>query len=201
MPTKETPKKKPRKNKQLDLMIEHLKMLQVNPENAMLVYGWTEEEYNKEVEELQNKITLSRRGKSNRLKGNSYENIVAKKFQEAWGILLKRTPKSGGYAKTAENRALLGDLTCLDEKIDFQLHIECKDCATWRPLEWISQAEYDCPKDRFPIVVAHRRQKVKQGKVTQQAGDYVIIKFSDFLKIADAETLIQKVQKLKKRRK
>ena len=39
----------------------------------------------------------SKRGKRAKRKGGQYERTIAKKFKEAYGIELKRTPQSGFY--------------------------------------------------------------------------------------------------------
>ena len=65
----------------------------------------------------------------------------------------------------------------------------------------INEVEEDCPEGKVPIVVFHRRQKNKDGKRIQEAGDYVALSLEDFLNIVDKDKIIvlkeKKPKKLK----
>lgn len=55
---------------------------------------------------------------------------------------------------------------------------------------WIRQAEEDCPQGKVPAVVFHRRQKNKDGKRVQDAGDYIVLPLELFLDIVDRDKVI-----------
>lgn len=99
----------------------------------------------------------SRRGRSSRAKGASFERTVAKKFQEKYGVELVRTPMSGGFAKNKKSaEGFKGDIVPADNKVKLRLHIECKSQKTWNIHKWIDQAKSDCPKGKIPAVIARR---------------------------------------------
>ena len=90
---------------------------------------------------------LSRQGKRAKRKGGNYERLIAKKFQDRYGVELKRTPQSGGFAKKSEKADdYRGDITIVDTKQMLKLHIECTKQKQWQLKQWIEQAESDCPK-------------------------------------------------------
>lgn len=170
------------KTKLIDLYSQELRMLLSMPVLAKKQNSWTEEQYKNRVTELQELIELSKRGKSNRLKGSSYERDVAKKFKEYIGVDLHRTPQSGGFAKkSVKADDFRGDIVCLESDKKLKIHIEVKNHATWKLKDWIDQAESDCPEGLYPIVVMHRRQTNKEGKRVQECGDYVTLRLEDFL--------------------
>ena len=45
---------------------------------------------------------LSRQGRNAKRKGGQFERTIAKKFQSRYGVELKRTPQSGGFAKKSD---------------------------------------------------------------------------------------------------
>lgn len=101
-------------------------------------------------------IDRSKLGRRSKAKGGNFERTVAKIMQEAFGIELVRTPQSGGFAKKSEKaKDFRGDITTLDETVEFKLHVEIKNCKVWSLTSWFNQAENDCPKGRTPIVVFH----------------------------------------------
>lgn len=125
-----------------------------------------------------------KRGKKAKRKGNSYERIIAKKFQEKYGVELKRTPQSGGFAKKSEKADdYRGDITIVDTKQTLALHIECKNCKTLSLPKWLKQAEDDCPDGRTPIVVFHQHNTSK---------DFVCLSLDDFLKLVEKDKVIKK---------
>lgn len=194
-----------KRKKSIDLLKEELEILLSNPSLVMSSKGWTQEEYENNVEVLENKIQLSKRGSSSRSKGSNYEREIAKIFKAKLGIDLVRTPMSGGFQKKSEALSVKGDITNLDYTIEFLPHIECKDHSSWSLPAWLVQAEGDCPKGHIPIVVFHRKQKNVDGKRTQEAGDYIAIKLEDFLDVVDKDKIIiprkaepKKLKKLKK---
>ena len=66
-----------------------------------------------------------RRGKNAKRKGGQYERDIAKKFQKRYGVELKRTPQSGGFAKKSEKADdYRGDITIVDTKQMLLIHIE-----------------------------------------------------------------------------
>ena len=99
----------------------------------------------------------SRRGRTSRAKGASYERSIAKRFQERYGIELVRTPQSGGFAKNKVSaEGFRGDIVPADKNVSLKIHVECKDCKTWSVHKWLEQAEGDCPEGKVPMVVAHK---------------------------------------------
>lgn len=125
-----------------------------------------------------------RQGKNAKRKGGQYERNIAKKFQERYGVELKRTPQSGGFAKKSDKADdYRGDITIVDTKQMLLLHIECKNQKTWSLPKWISQAEEDCPEDRTPIVVFHQHNTSK---------DYVCVSLEDFLSLVEKNKVVGK---------
>lgn len=168
-----------------------LQMLQLAPKQVMKLNGWTQAELNEQIADLEKKIQLSKQGKASKRKGATYENDVAKKFLRKWGLRLVRTPASGGFQKSSDNSLLRGDLSCLDENIDFGLHIECKNHGVWKLNEWWEQAISDCPENSYPVIAFHRRQKAKEGKRVQGAEDFVMLKLEDFLTLVDKSKVVR----------
>ena len=103
------------------------------------------------------KEKLVKQGKNAKRKGGQFERDIAKKFQSRYGVELKRTPQSGGFAKKSDKADdYRGDITIVDTKQMLLLHIECKAHKTIALPQWLLQAESECPNDRTPIVVFHR---------------------------------------------
>lgn len=123
-------------------------------------------------------------GKKSKRKGANYERTLAKRFQERYGVELKRTPQSGGFAKKCDKAAdFRGDITIVDNKLMLLLHIEAKNQKTWQLKSWIEQAESDCPEGRTPIVVFHQHDSSK---------DYVCLSLDDFFKLVEKDKVIGK---------
>ena len=130
------------------------------------------------------KEKLVKQGKNAKRKGGQYERNIAKKFQEKYGVELKRTPQSGGFAKKSDKADdYRGDITIVDTKQMLLLHIECKTHKSWSLPAWIRQAEEDCPEDRTPIVVFHQYNTSK---------DYVCVSLDDFLSLVEKNKVIGK---------
>jgi hypothetical protein len=182
--------------------VEHwtlkLQMYEQLPEQSMALNGWTEEELQEEIADLKQKIEYSRRGKSSRIKGATYENAIAKKFGDKWGIRLVRTPMSGGFQKSSDNEDIRGDLSCLDKGTRFLLHPECKKQKTWKLREWYKQAKEDCPSGKIPVVIYHEFRKIEEGKRVREAEDFVQIRLSDFLEIVDKDKVVIKEKGMKR---
>lgn len=112
-------------------------------------------------------MVLSGMGKRSRDKGAGFERQVAKIFGEAYGIKLRRTPMSGGWAQGAEEVA--GDLVSVDPDYEFAYCVECKKQEGWR-LEslltgnhtwfddWWRQLMNECPNDKTPLLVFSRNR-------------------------------------------
>ena len=129
-----------------------------------------------------------RRGKNAKKKGASYERTIADKFKSMFGLSLKRTPQSGGFAKTNSKAAdFRGDVTLVDEDKEFLLHIECKSHKVWKIPKWITQAESDCPKDKIPLLVFHRYNSSE---------DYVVCKFNDFFGLLKEPYIVEQVDSI-----
>ena len=116
-----------------------------------------------------------KQGKRAKRKGGQYERDIAKRFQSRYGVELKRTPQSGGFAKKSEKADdYRGDITIVDTKKMLKLHIECKAHKTISLPKWISQAESDCPKDRTPVVIFHQHGT---------SNDFVCLSLENFLNL------------------
>lgn len=125
-----------------------------------------------------------RRGKNAKRKGGQYERDIAKKFQKKYGVELKRTPQSGGFAKKSDKADdYRGDITIVDTKQMLLIHIECKNQKTWQLKQWIEQAEEDCPDGRTPIVIFHQHNSSK---------DYVCVSLEDFFSLVEKDKVVGK---------
>lgn len=145
------------------------------------------------IAELDEQIKRSKRGRSAKKKGASYELTIAKLFKEHFGINLTRTPQSGGFAKKAEVKEFKGDIVCLDPNVSFQLHVECKNQKTLSMKSWLEQAKSDCPQDRIPVVIFHQNREITGGKVSQTNEDYITLRLSDFFAIAERSAIFKEV--------
>lgn len=109
-----------------------------------------------ELHKLKEQLSKSKKGKSAKIKGASYERTIAKIFKKYLDIDLVRTPLSGGFAKQSDKaEEFRGDITSLDDTITFKLHIEAKCQKTWSVPTWIRQSKSDCPKGKIYTVVFH----------------------------------------------
>ena len=125
-----------------------------------------------------------RQGKNAKRKGGQYERDIAKKFQARYGVELKRTPQSGGFAKKSDKADdYRGDITVVDTKQMLLLHCECKNQKQWSLPKWLSQAEEDCPDGRVPIVVFHEHGTSK---------DYVCLSLEDFTELVPKNKVVGK---------
>lgn len=117
--------------------------------------------------------TLSRQGRTSKVKGANFERLIAKKFQDRYGVELKRTPQSGGFAKKSDRADdYRGDITIVDTKRRLLLHIECKAHKTLAMPKWLKQAENDCPEGRTPVVINHEHGT---------SNDYITLSYLDFM--------------------
>ena len=128
-----------------------------------------------------------RRGKNAKRKGGNYERTIAKLFKNRFGLELKRTPQSGGFAKDSTKADdFRGDITLVDDTKDLILHIECKNCKNWSLPKWLKQAQEDCPEGRKPVVVFHK---------DNSSEEYVCMSLEDFFDLVD-DTKLTKERKL-----
>ena len=135
-------------------------------------------------EKKNQKEKLVRQGKNAKRKGGQYERVIAKLFQNRYGVELKRTPQSGGFAKKSDKADdYRGDITIVDTKQMLKLHIECKNQKQWSLPKWLKQAEEDCPKDRTPVVIFHQHNSSK---------DYVCLSLEDFFKLVEKDKVVGK---------
>lgn len=129
------------------------------------------------VSEKQKKLNDERearvkRGKNAKRKGGNFERAIAKLFGDRYGIELKRTPQSGGFAKKSTLADdYRGDITIVNPKQYLKLHIECKARKTLALPQWLRQAEEDCPNNRTPITIFH---------IHNSSDNYVACKLEDF---------------------
>ena len=125
-----------------------------------------------ELECLKSQLKASKRGKSSRNKGATYERTIAKKFNKKYNVELTRTPQSGGFAKKSKKADdFRGNIVTVDKDLDMLLHIECKHHKTWAMKDWLKQANSDCPKGKIPVVIMHQLQEIKEGKVVTNSED------------------------------
>lgn len=168
--------------KRVDLLKEQLSFLQSH--NAS----------KEEIEELEKKIARSKRGKSSRSKGSSYERTIAKVLMLKFPRLdLARTPSSGGFKKKANNEEIRGDISNLNKEVQFMLHVECKNQKTVQMEKWMKQAEDDCPSNKVPTVVYHQQQKIVEGKVVVKPKDYICLPLADFINIVKPEYIVKEL--------
>lgn len=186
-----------KKLKDVDLLKQKLQLMSHMPQAYMELNGLTQEEYDLEVAELQGKIEASNLGKMKRRKGSTYENKIAKKFKDQFGITLVRTPMSGGFQKDVESGDFKGDINCIEPNTDFLLHIECKNHAKWSVHQWWQQAIEDCPAGRIPLLAMHRGQVNEGGKRKVSSDDFVMLRMDDFLNMVQPEKIIKKKKEVK----
>lgn len=147
---------------------------------------------NPEIPILEQKILRSKRGKYSKTKGATYESKIKKILNNRFKDLeFSRTPASGGFQKSANNKLLKGDIVNLNEDYDFLLHIECKNQKNMNITEWWKQAEEDS-LDKLPVLFIHRNQEIANGKRVNKSGDYVYLRLEDFLNILDDKKIIKK---------
>jgi len=99
-------------------------------------------------------------GKASRDKGAAFERRICKILGEAYGVELRRTPLSGGWAQHYDDVA--GDVVAV--KGEFPYCVECKNQEGWK-LEslltekhawfdaWWAQLIKACPADKEPLLV------------------------------------------------
>ncbi len=141
-----------------------------------------------EKEKIKKEIEKSKRGRSSRVKGATYENKIAKLFNktyEEFDLSLKRTPLSGGFSKDKNNPFLCGDLTCLNDELFFLLHIECKNQKKVKIMDWVKQARSDCPSNKIFSVIFHTSQQ-EHGF----AEDFITLPLKDFLELVPGDNII-----------
>lgn len=147
---------------------------------------------NPEIEELEQKIKLSKRGRASKNKGATYEREIAKKFKDHYGIELVRTPQSGGFAKKSTKAdSFRGDIITVDKDLDLKLHIECKSQKTWQLKSWIEQSQDDCPEGKVPTVIMKKQNT--NTKVTEKGNqqDLVVIDLNDFFRLVDKDKIVE----------
>ena len=132
---------------------------------------------------MSKKDSASRRGRSSKNKGASFERKLAKIFKEAFGIDFVRTPLSGGFARNMDGaEGFRGDIVPADRDAVFLLHVEAKNAKVWSFPRWMAQAEADAPEGKIPIVVAHKHGTSKS---------YVLINLIDFLDLIPLDKIIK----------
>lgn len=156
-------------------------------------------DYLSKLEEIENKITASKRGKKAKQAGGNYERTVAQILNEYFNkndipLDIKRTPGSGGFQKSANNDSLRGDISNLNQDYEFKLSIECKNATKWSLPAWLRQAQEDCPEGKIPVVAFHQKQVIEGGKVAQKSKNYVCIELEDLLDIIDNYAVARKVK-------
>lgn len=105
-------------------------------------------------------------GAKSRNKGNAFELKVAKIFSGKFGLEIRRTPLSGGWARG--NPHVYGDLVCIDRDVkkpyNFMYCVECKCVEGWSLQSlfnakagwfntWWAQLIKECPDDKIPLLV------------------------------------------------
>jgi len=126
--------------------------------------------------------TNQKRGRKSRNKGATYERKVAGIFKKEFDLSLSRTPQSGGFQKGKNTHSdFKGDIVCLDEGVEFNLHIECKNAETLSIPAWTRQAEEDCPPGKIPAIIFHRKNTDIES---------IVLTLEDFLRIVDRDKII-----------
>lgn len=146
------------------------------------------------VKKIKN-LEAKKRGKRSKNKGATYERKLANYFKEKLGITLTRTPQSGGFAKRCnKSDEFKGDIVCLEDNVDFMLHIEAKNQKSLSIRKWLNQAEEDCTKDKIPVVVYYMGEiKNKDNTVKEKKkGDYITLKLDDFMEIVDIDKIVKR---------
>lgn len=162
---------------------EKLSLYESNPSAIKMSNNWSDTEYENEIKELKRKISYSKRGKSSKTKGASFERTVAKKFEQYTNVHLSRTPSSGGHAKyKTTDKNFKGDIVCLDQNKDLKLHLEVKNQKTWALPKWFEQAEEDCPDSKIPCVVFHKHGTSK---------DYIAMPLEEFLQLVGEKIVVR----------
>lgn len=127
------------------------------------------------------KAELSRRGRTSKNKGASYEREVAKILETHTGIEFKRTPQSGGFAKKSEKADdFRGDVIPIEKGVTCALHIECKNAKSWSLPMWLRQANEDCPDNKIACVIMHQHKT---------SNDFITLSLEDFLKLVPPENI------------
>lgn len=138
------------------------------------------------MHDLEEQLAKSKKGKSAKVKGASYERVIAKVFKKFLNIDLVRTPQSGGFAKNSTKAdEFRGDITSLDDSIDFKLHIEAKSHKVWALPQWIRQAKADCPKGKTPCVVFHQHGT---------SNDYIVLNYDTFYTFINKNVTTEEVK-------
>lgn len=130
----------------------------------------------------QQKADKSRKGRTSRNKGATYERDIAKRFKSALDTEFVRTPQSGGFAKNnAKAGDFRGDIVTADEDVDCTLHVECKNAKSWSLPAWLRQSREDCPEGKTPCVIFHQHGTSE---------DFIALSLDDFLKLVPKSKLI-----------
>jgi hypothetical protein len=131
-----------------------------------------------------------RKGVNGSVKGGVYERKIAKLFSRWSGEMIRRTPRSGGWAGKAEFD-VAGDLVCGNAA--FSLHIEAKNREDWALEDlltghrakgelsiqaWWQQTTRECPVGKLPILVFTRNR----------LADLVMMREEDLYKLSDKDT-------------
>jgi hypothetical protein len=148
-------------------------------------------EQKEKLESLQKELK-SKIGRSSKNKGANYERNLAKLFNEAYRIELKRTPQSGGFAKKSSKADdFRGDIITVDKDINLKLHIEAKNHKKANINGWLKQANDDCPEGKIPIVIWHKENT--NPKVGEQGNqqDLVLIDLKDFFRLVPKANIIE----------
>lgn len=135
-------------------------------------------------------IDRSRLGRRSKNKGANYEREIRDVLKKAWGVVLQRTPLSGGFQKGISFARIKGDLNTMDPNVELLVHLELKNQKTWSIHAWWKQTLEDCPKGKIPILVMHQGQENKDGKRVKEAEDFVLLKMSDFLDMVSVDKVL-----------
>jgi len=125
---------------------------------------------------MKKKKKKEKKRKNSRKKGATFERDVAKLFSDWTGMKFRRTPMSGGWAKT-------GDITPVNPKEmdDFRFNVECKNQQIWSFADlikdihsgsgiesWWIQAANDAEKSKkVPLLVFTRNRDVNYIMLTE----------------------------------
>ncbi len=143
-----------------------------------------------EIAKLETKLKRSKQGRSSKVKGANYERNIVKLLEHLYPDLkFGRTPASGGYKKELDSNLLRGDVVCLNDDIDFKLHLELKNHKGWETVKkWYKQAQEDCLQGKLPCVILHQ-----QREAGVPAKDFILMDLKDFFSIIDDNSIIKRL--------
>jgi hypothetical protein len=108
-------------------------------------------------------------GKTSRRKGSGYERVIAHLLESIFQEQFRRTPLSGGWAKSK----VAGDIVPISRPLNnFPFHFECKNRKALGIPAWLKQTTEECPANQLPVLAFH---------LPRDTNEYVCLKAADFM--------------------